>query len=155
MLDDGTYELRVPQNPILAGTTYLFQSWSDGTPQTVDNTTKEVVRTINLNSALSIEATFTEVNILANVTFTGTRTVTPSPTPSGETITIIVTKPDTTKDTFTTLTGTGGIFSIVKQYTVTGSYSAVASVASVPAAQSPSVPFTISAGTLTLTVAVA
>lgn len=153
LLDEGTYELSFQQEPVLSGVKYRFQAWSDGVPIVIS--AGNVVRTISLNSTININASFVEVSTVANVTFSGTRTVTPGPTPSGETITIVVTKPDTTKDTFTTLTGSSGAFTVTRPYTVIGTYSAQASVASAPAAQSPSAGFTISAGTLTLAVTVA
>ena len=61
---------------------------------------------------------------MANVTFAGTQTAQAA---AGQTVTIIVTKPDATKDTLTATTDSTGAYTVTKTYTVAGAYSAVAS----------------------------
>jgi hypothetical protein len=89
---------------------------------------------------------------VANVTFSGTISAQAA---VGETVTIIVTKPDGTKDTWTTPTNAVGAYSITETYTVAGSYSAVASVAAdteYAAATSPPVTFSITLTNRTVTI---
>ena len=81
---------------------------------------------------------------MANITFAG---VVSAQAAAGETVTITVTKPDSTKDTLTATTDGNGNYSVTKTYTVSGSYSAIATVtadAQYAAATSPATPFTIS-----------
>lgn len=90
---------------------------------------------------------------MATVTFAGAVS---AQSQIGETITITVTKPDATKDVWTTLTLADKTFSLSKTYAIGGPYSAVAHIdadAQNKAADSPAVNFQISADrTITLTV---
>jgi len=54
LLDEGNWELRVPQHVQIGSSIYNFSAWSDGAPITVDPTTTEVVRTIPLFSDASV-----------------------------------------------------------------------------------------------------
>jgi len=60
---------------------------------------------------------------VANVIFAGSQS---AQAVSGETVTVTVTKPDKTTDTLLATTASDGSYSVTKQYTVLGSYSAVA-----------------------------
>ena len=85
---------------------------------------------------------------MSKVTFAGSVT---AQIASGETIK--VTQPDSSIDTITTTTKADLTFTMTKDYIVAGSYSAVASVAADAgnsAATSPSVPFTITLATRTI-----
>jgi len=78
---------------------------------------------------------------------------------AGETVTITVTKPDGTTDIFTATTMADKSWSVSKEYTVAGSYSAVAHVgedAQYFAADTSSIPFEVPklARTITMTVEV-
>ena len=156
MLDDGTYELRFPIQYTVAGIKYGFQSWNDSLPPVIDNVTQQVVRTINLNSAFTIGVLFTEVNTMANVTFTGKATpVTAGP----RSVTVIVTLPDgVTKDTLPAVTtDASGNYTTSKQY-LAGSYSAIANAVADSlnkAGSSPSKPFTVGLADTTVTLDVA
>lgn len=94
---------------------------------------------------------------MATVTFSGTVS---AQVAAGETITLTVTKPDSTTESITTTTKADKTFSTTKDYTIAGNYSAVASIAAdatYTAATSPSVPFvvTLTARSITLNVSVA
>jgi hypothetical protein len=76
---------------------------------------------------------------------------------AGETVTISVTKPDSTIDTLTATTLADRTYSVVKEYLVAGNYSvkaAVAADAAYQGATSNSVPFTVSLATRTITLTV-
>jgi hypothetical protein len=91
---------------------------------------------------------------VANVTFSGSVSAQAA---SGETVTIIVTMPDTTKDTLTAITLADKSYTVTKQYSIAGSYSAQASGvadAMYSSWQSPVVPYTISLSTRTGTLVV-
>lgn len=88
---------------------------------------------------------------MANVTFSGTVSAQAA---SGETVTVTVTKPDTTKDTLNAKTDATGTYSVSQTYTVAGAYSATATVpadAQYAAATSPAVSFTIALVNRTVT----
>ena len=61
---------------------------------------------------------------MATVTFNGTVSAQAAP---GETVTIVVTKPDGSTDTFTATTVADGTYTASTTYAAAGSYSAVAS----------------------------
>lgn len=88
---------------------------------------------------------------MADVTFSGSVS---AQVAAGETVTITMTKPDTTTDTVTTTTKADRTFSTMKTYTIAGDYSAVADVdkdATWIAATSSSIPFTIALQTRSIT----
>ena len=92
---------------------------------------------------------------MATVTFSGSVSVEAA---AGETVTVRITLPDNTVDTLTTTTNADLTFSVAKQYSVSGSYSAVASISAdsqYSTAASGSVHFTISLATRTITINVA
>lgn len=92
---------------------------------------------------------------MANVTFAGTLSAQAA---AGETVTVTVTKPDGTKDTWTAVTNSTGAYSVTEVYMIAGAYSATASVAAdadYAAATSPAVPFNISAANRTVSLNVA
>jgi uncharacterized protein GlcG (DUF336 family) len=66
----------------------------------------------------------TPTQISTTVTFSGSQSAQAA---AGETVTIVVTKPDGTTDTFTAATQADGTYSTSTTYAVAGSYSAVAS----------------------------
>jgi hypothetical protein len=75
---------------------------------------------------------------------------------SGETVSIVVTKPDATKDTLSAVTNNTGAYSVQKDY-VAGNYSAIASISSdneYAAATSSEEQFTVNLTIRTLTLAV-
>jgi len=65
----------------------------------------------------------TPTQISTTVTFNGSQSAQAA---AGETVTIVVTKPDGTTDTFTATTQADGTYSASTTYAVAGSYSAVA-----------------------------
>jgi len=91
---------------------------------------------------------------MASVTFNG---VVSAQAAAGETVTITVTKPDTTTETLTALTLADRTYSVTKIYTIAGSYSAKAhgeEDAVYTAWDSAVVPFTIARITRTATLVV-
>ncbi len=94
---------------------------------------------------------------MANVTFAGSQSAQAA---AGETVTVTVTKPDSTKDTLTATTDATGAYTVTKTYTVVGAYSAVASGAAdaqytswTSTPQNFTISLTNRTGTLTVTLA--
>lgn len=76
---------------------------------------------------------------------------------TGETVTLTVTLPDSTTETFTTTTNADGTYSIGRNYTDAGAYSVTAHVdadGKYKACDSPVVPFIIELSDRTITVTV-
>lgn len=93
---------------------------------------------------------------MANVVFNGAVS---AQVTAGETVTITVTKPDSSTETLTAVTLADNSYSVTKQYTVAGAYKAVAhgnADAVYDAWDSAQVPFTVTltprTGTLVVTV---
>lgn len=103
---------------------------------------------------VSLTAYYEGVTDSVNVTFNGSVSAQAT---AGETVTLKVTKPDTTVDTLTTTTLADRTYTLSKIYTVAGNYSVIASVpadATYKAATSASVAFTINLLDRTITVTV-
>ena len=102
---------------------------------------------------LTLTAHYSEVGNTMNVTFNGSVS---AQVANGETVTLVITKPDATKDTWTTTTLADKTFTLTKPYP-SGSYSIVVSIAAdaeYKTATSSSVPFTVNLLDRTITVTV-
>ena len=140
-----TKTISFPLQTTLNNKLYLFKQWSDGD--------LNHVKTITINSNLTLNIWYEEDNTMGNVMFNGSLT---NQEAEGQTITISITLPDTSIVTLSTVTQTDKTFSI--NYTgIAGDYSAKASIQPdtvYTGAESASVPFTIGLipRTITLTV---
>lgn len=149
-LDPGSYEVEVPAVAVVASNQYRFIGWVDGSA--------DPKRTVSLNRDRDMTANYVEVINVADVEFTGDVS---NQEASGELVTLTVSKPDGSEDTFTTTTDQNKAFiPVTRQYQDVGAYVVVPSIgadAKYKAAVGQSVLFTILAELLdrTITVSVA
>lgn len=95
---------------------YKFDHWEDGSTNPVRN--------VNLNQDKILTATYVEVNeSLGNYIFAGTVS---AQAHEGETVTITITKPDSTTEILTAVTLPDKTYSVQKEYLVAGNYTAQA-----------------------------
>ena len=128
-------------------TKLIFDKWEDG------NTNPN--RQMNLLQGTILTVTYKEVTNMANVVFNGKVTaVAPAPAfPSGVTVIVTITLPDSSVEDLSCVTDPDGNFTVSKSYPP-GSYEAVANVAqfgNYQAKASSPVPFSVGLYDITVT----